>query len=240
MRICLDTETTGLDPVPVVGGDEILQLSIVDADTKQVLFDKLIQPKYKREWEAAQRVNHISPEMVASCYTFEEYRDEVQQIIDQAEEIIGYNTQFDLDFLTDSPCTGIKIPSYCKIVDVMHEYANCYGVWNAAHHSYKWVKLVEAAEHFGFDWDQYPAHNSLGDVYATLFVYESMRDKMLYYIAECFYADGTNTKSILEYLGHAKRVLYQMEQRREDVDRSQIIAVRQDGTPELIVQHPPF
>ena len=34
MRICIDTETTGFDPA---GGDEILQLSIVDADTKQVL-----------------------------------------------------------------------------------------------------------------------------------------------------------------------------------------------------------
>ena len=237
MRIVIDTETTGLDPA---GGDEILQLSIVDADTKQVLFDKLIQPKYKTEWEAAQSVNHISPEMVASCYTFEEYRDKVQQIMDQAEEIIGYNTQFDLDFLTDSPCTGIKIPSYCKIVDVMQEYSACYGKWDAKNHRYKWVKLIEAAEHFGFDWDQYPAHNSLGDVYATLFVYESMRDKMLYYLAECFYKDGTNIKCILEHLGHAKRVLYQMEQRREDVDRSQIIAVRQDGTPEIIVQHPPF
>lgn len=237
MRICLDTETTGLDPA---GGDEILQLSIVDADTKQVLFDKLIQPKYKMEWEAAQSVNHISPEIVASCYTFEEYRDRVQRIIDQAEEIIGYNTQFDLDFLTDSPCTGIKIPSYCKIVDIMQEYANCYGVWDAAHHRYGWIKLVEAAERFGFDWDQYPAHNSLNDVFATLHVYEAMRDKTLYYLAQCFYSDGTNIKCILEHLGNAKRVLYQMEQRREDVDRSQIVAVRQDGTPELVVQHPPF
>lgn len=235
MRIVIDTETTGLDPA---GGDEILQLSIVDADTKQVLFDKLIKPKYKTEWEAAQSVNHISPEMVASCYTFEEYPDKVQRIIDQAEEIIGYNTQFDLDFLTDSPCTGIKIPSYCKVVDVMQEYSECYGRWDAKNHRYKWVKLVEAAEHFGFDWDQYPAHNSLGDVYATLFVYESMRDKMLYYLAECFYQDGTNIKSISEHLGHAKRILYQMEQRRENVDRSKIIAVDQAGKPHIIVQHP--
>ena len=236
-RIVIDTETTGLYPA---GGDEILQLSIVDADTKQVLFDTLIKPKYKQEWEAAQSVNHITPEMVASCNAFEEYRDIVQRIIDQAEEIIGYNTYFDLDFLTDSPCTGIKIPSYCKIVDVMQEYADCYGKWDAKNRRYRWVKLIEAAEHFGFDWDMYPAHNALGDVFATLHIYEAMRDTTLYYLAQCFYSDGTNIKSFAEHIGHAKKALYQMEQRREDVVRSHIVAVRQDGTPYLVLQHPPF
>lgn len=235
MRICLDTETTGLDPA---GGDEILQLSIIDADTKQVLFDKYFKPEHKTEWEDAAKVNQITPEMVKDCKPISDYYTYIQCIFDTAEEIIGYNTKFDLKFLELT--ASIAPLKSAKIVDVMQEYANCYGVWDAAHHRYGWIKLVEAAERFGFDWDQYPAHNSLNDVFATLHVYEAMRDKTLYYLAQCFYSDGTNIKCILEHLGNAKRVLYQMEQRREDVDRSQIIAVRQDGTPELIVQHPPF
>lgn len=233
MRICLDTETTGLS----VSDDEILQLSIVDADTKQVLIDEYFKPRIKTEWEDATTVNHITPEMVKDCKPIREYYPYIQSIFDNAEEIIGYNTHFDLNFLL---ADGIQPRQGCKVIDVMQEYANCYGAWDALNHRYKWIKLVEAAEHFGFDWDQYPAHNSLGDVFATLHVYEAMRDKTLYYLAQCFYSDGTNIKCILEHLGNAKRVLYQMEQRREDVDRSQIVAVRQDGTPELVVQHPPF
>lgn len=174
MRICLDTETTGLDPKQ----DEILQLSIIDADTQKVIFNELIQPKYKMEWSEAQRVNHISPEMVASCYTFEEYREKVQRIIGQADEIIGYNTQFDLDFLTDSPCTGIKMPSYCKFVDVMQDFANLHGEWSEEKQGYKWIKLVEAAAHYGYTWDKAPAHDSLGDVFATLYVYEQLQQEL--------------------------------------------------------------
>lgn len=235
MRICLDTETTGLDPI---GGDAVLQLSIVDADTKKVVFDEYFKPRVKTQWEAATRVNHITPEMVKDCKHFREYYTDIQNIFDNADEIIGYNTQFDLEFLEIAG--GIIVPKSAKIVDVMQEYAECYGKWDAKNHRYKWVKLIEAAEHFGFDWDQYPAHNSLGDVFATLHIYESMRDTTLYYLAQCFYSDGTNIKCIFEHFGHAKRALYQMEQRREDVDRSQIVAVRQDGKPEIVVQHPPI
>ena len=170
MRICLDTETTGLDPA---GGDEILQLSIVDSDTKQVIFDKYFKPEHKTEWVDAARVNQITPEMVKDCKPIREYYTDIQSIFDNAEEIIGYNTKFDLGFLEIT--AGIAPLKSVKIVDVMQEYAECYGEWDAKNNRYKWVKLVDAGNHFGFDWDQYQAHNSLSDVFATIHVYDAMR-----------------------------------------------------------------
>ena len=235
MRIVIDTETTGLNPE---SGDEILQVSIIDADTKQVLFNELMRPKMVTSWDEAQAVNGITPEMVADKPTIDAYAYRIQSILSDSTEIIGYNTIFDINFLSVS--AGIDPPWGAKIIDVMQDYAKCYGIWSDKQHGYKWVKLVDATEHFGYDWDAAPAHNSLGDVFATLAVYEAMRDKNLYYIAQAFYADGTNAKGIAEHVGHAQRMLYQMEQRREDIVRSQLIAIDQDGKPKLMIQHPPF
>ena len=56
MNICLDTETTGLNP----SFDEILQLSIIDSNTNEVLFNDYFKPQYTVCWDEAQAVNGIS------------------------------------------------------------------------------------------------------------------------------------------------------------------------------------
>ena len=235
MRIVIDTETTGLDPEQ----DELLQVSIICADSESVLFNKLIKPTRATSWEAATAVNHITPEMVANKLDISFYRDEIQHILTGADEIIGYNTQFDLRFLKH--VAGVNPRKNSKIVDVMQEYSETYGKWVADLHAYKWVKLIEAAEHFGYDWDAAPPHDSLGDVYATLFVYNSMRDTNLYYLVTCTYADGTTAKSLAPNRGHAFRILYQLTQRRTDVESYRIQAIDPDGLPGEIVQDcPPF
>ena len=70
MNICFDTETTGLNSF----NDEVLQLSIIDADSGETLFNKYMKPTHTDSWEQAQAVNGITPEMVDSCYTIEEYK----------------------------------------------------------------------------------------------------------------------------------------------------------------------
>lgn len=54
--ICLDCETTGLDPYR----NEILSLSIIDWDGN-VLHDAKYKPKYVKEWPEASRINGIYP-----------------------------------------------------------------------------------------------------------------------------------------------------------------------------------
>ena len=95
-RIVIDTETTGLD----VSWDEILQLSIIDADTGEKIFDGYFKPFFIKEWPEAQAVNNISPEMVADKPYFAEKVTEIQKIIAAAHTVIGYNVVgFDRDFL---------------------------------------------------------------------------------------------------------------------------------------------
>lgn len=233
MKIVIDTETTGLHPEQ---GDEILQISIIDADTKTVVFNELIQPTTANQWPEAMAVNHITPEDVADKPTISAYKDELDVIFSGADEIIGYNTPFDLDFL--SICAGVHPRDDCKIVDVMQEYAENYGVFDTVKQRYKWIKLIEAAEHMGYDWDIAHPHDSLGDVYATLYIYRTLRDTNLYYISIAYYSDTTTARSIDLYEGQAKRSLYRMEQNNDKITHSEIIAVDQEGKPHVIVQHP--
>lgn len=92
---------------------------------------------------------------------------------DNSDTIIGYNTQFDIGFLK---ANGAIVPDDLETVDVMEDFAKIYGEWNSARGSYKWQKLTRAAEYYGYDWSQRAetAHNSLGDCYATLFVYDKI------------------------------------------------------------------
>lgn len=170
-RIVIDTETTGFYPDR---GDELLQVAIVDADTKQPIFNELIKPDLMESWPDAEAVNGISPEMVFDKPHISAYRDQIQRIINASDVIIGYNTFFDLGFLS---AAGIDTQPYTKIVDVMQLFAAKYGKWDEAKQRRKWVKLIEAAYHYGYNWE-IRAHDALGDVYATLFVYENLKQEV--------------------------------------------------------------
>ena len=167
--IVIDTETTGFHPYD---GDELLQVSIIDTDGN-VLFDEYFKPQHRTEWKEAEQVNGISPEMVADRPAISEKISEINAIIENSDIIIGYNTQFDIGFLK---ANGAIVPDDLETVDVMEDFAKIYGEWNSARGSYKWQKLTRAAEYYGYDWSQRAenAHNSLGDCYATLFVYNKI------------------------------------------------------------------
>lgn len=167
--IVLDTETTGFHPYD---GDELLQVSIIDTDGN-VLFDEYFKPQHRTEWKEAEQVNGISPEMVADRPAISEKISEINAIIENSDTIIGYNTQFDIGFLK---ANGAIVPDDLETVDVMEDFAKIYGEWNSARGSYKWQKLTRAAEYYDYDWSQRAetAHNSLGDCYATLFVYDKI------------------------------------------------------------------
>lgn len=158
--IVVDTETTGLDPQH----DELLQVSIIDGNGK-LLFDSLFKPN-ALSWDAAMKINHITPEMVENAPRISEKIAEITKIMYQADEIVGYNTNFDLDFLKQN---GLVLHGSEEIVDVMAMFKETHGID-------KWVKLTQAAARYGYDWDvrEEKAHNALGDCCATLFVYEHL------------------------------------------------------------------
>lgn len=168
--IVIDTETTGLDS----SKDEILQLSIID-DRGNTLFNEYFKPIKVKDWKAAESVNGITPQMIADCKDIYHYFGEIQQILCDADTIIGYNTEFDVNFLVDC---GFEINEDTATVDVMREFAPIYGEWIEDRQDYKWQKLTICAEYYGYDWkNSERAHNSLGDCLATLFCYNKMKSE---------------------------------------------------------------
>ena len=164
--IVIDTETTGLNAAE----DELLQVSIIDNEGA-VLFDSYIRPTQHTEWAEAERVNHITPEMVADAPTIAEVMPEINDILKRYDKIVGYNVRFDADFLKHN---GAKFLN-AEYADAMKMFAPIYGEWNDQRGSYKWQKLTIAADYYGYDWSEHKeAHNSLGDCYATLYVYKKL------------------------------------------------------------------
>ena len=170
MTYVIDTETTGFDNEI----DEILQLSIIDAD-ENVVFDGFFKPIHNKRWDEAMAVNQITPEMVENAPAIADRIAQLNEIFAKAEKIIGYNTGFDLGFIK---AAGISIPDNAEIVDVMPAFAEIYGEWNDYHGSYRWQSLSTASRYYKYDWDSHKgqAHNSLSDCYATLYVYSKMEE----------------------------------------------------------------
>lgn len=167
--ITLDTETTGLSPL---NGAEILQLSIINQDGK-VLFNEYFKPIFAKAWDQAMAVNGITPEMVSDKPCIYERLPEIIAILQGADRVIGYNTQFDLSMLA---AVGASLPKDTPVVDVMLDFAPIYGEYNEEHGSYRWQKLTVCADYFNYDWGSDTAHDSLADCRATLFCYQKMQE----------------------------------------------------------------
>lgn len=173
--IVIDTETTGLS----IYYDEILQLSIIDGNGN-TLYNQYFKPTHCSEWEQAQSVNGISPEMVKDCPIIDTEVAKINAIISNAKTIIGYNTYFDLNFLS---AVGCEPAEDTEIIDIMQEFAPIYGEWNDYYGDYKYQELTTCANYYGYYKYQKlmtcanNAHNSLADCYATLFCYQKMYKK---------------------------------------------------------------
>ena len=156
----IDTETTGLSPEE----DRLLQLSILDGNG-EVLFDSYIHPYGVSSWPKAQSINGISPAMVRDSPSMPELRPKVEDVLEDAVLIIGYNPYFDISFLK---AAGVEMPR-ADVCDVMEDYAPIAGEWaeraNGGQGGWKWQKLVNCAGHYGY---RFHAHDSLEDTKATL------------------------------------------------------------------------
>ena len=167
-EIVIDTETTGLN----ADTDELLQVSIIDSQGN-TLFNSYIKPLFTENWDGAMAVNHITPEMVANAPNIIEVKQEINKIINSANVIVGYNTYFDLSFLS---AVGIE-NSKATVIDVMQDFADIYGEWSDKYGCNKWQKLTKCAEYYGYDWENDTAHDSLADCRATLYCYKKMKEQ---------------------------------------------------------------
>lgn len=167
--IVIDVETTGLNNKV----DELLQVSIINTKG-DVLYNSYIRPLFHSSWTEAKYVNSISPDMVKDSPTILTECAKINAILSAADVVIGYNTEFDLSFLSS---VGCEIKNEAKVIDVMKDFAEIYGEWSEYYDNYKWQKLSTCAEYYGYNWGDDKAHDSLADCLATLYCYNKINDK---------------------------------------------------------------
>lgn len=160
--LCLDTETTGLNPHV----DEILQIALVRGDGN-VLMNRYVRPEAVTRWDSAQRIHGISPDDVANCLPIAAIRDEMEDAFKHVDLLVGFNVSFDLAFLRER---GFSIESL-KLFDVMKEYAPVAGRWDSSRRRYAWPSLSYCAACCGY---RYQAHDALEDARATLHCFWTM------------------------------------------------------------------
>lgn len=170
-RIIIDTETTGLNAAL----DEILQLAIIDADTGDLLHERLYGTLQRKEWPGAEAVNCISPKLVSGLPSL--YDDGEQataaEIIGAADWVGGWNVDFDLSMLW---AYKIAPRDDAQIVDVMKLDAEICGTLVPFPDGVKWRKLANAATWWGFDLASAPGvyHNAETDCLATRHVWQKI------------------------------------------------------------------
>lgn len=194
--ICFDTETTGLLPE-----DEIIQLSIADAETDEEIYNAYFRPSdflVERGWDGAAAVTGIYPDDVADCpsITDPEVFDEIQAIFDDADIVVGYHVAYDVKMMEHM---GFDMSRYIY-QDPMLSYAPYYWTHHPEETTYThrngatesvWLdyapdgfggygrycprKLVAAAAELCGITD-FGAHNSMNDVWATCAVWREMNE----------------------------------------------------------------
>lgn len=108
--IFLDTETTGLGPE-----DRIIQLYMhapAESEAGQI-FHSLFKPPISITYEAMS-VHHITQEMVDKSPSFVQYKDEVQNLIND-RIIVAHNASFDIEILRRE---GIKINQFIDTLKI--------------------------------------------------------------------------------------------------------------------------
>lgn len=163
--VCLDVETTGLDP----NADEILQVALIRGD-ETVLLSSHVRPERHVRWPVAQRVNGISPEMVAGCPSLSSLSQDLERHLCDAELIVGYNVAFDLAFVRAAGISCGSVP----VFDVMREFAPVAGRRRGGSCDCSWVSLEHCAHHYGI---RFRAHDALEDARATLRCFWAMLER---------------------------------------------------------------
>ena len=169
LKLVFDLETTGLNSAE----DEILEAAITTVDG-EVLFESRFKPAYTKEWIGAQRVNGISPDMVADAPGLIDKIGEAAALLQNAETIIAYNgKQFDIPFLEKY---GIKLRADVVVDDPMLYGAVVYGELRGEgkNTSYKWQKLSTLADYLGYKGVNW--HNATADCIATAYVWRRLQE----------------------------------------------------------------
>lgn len=193
--VFIDVETTGLNPHQ----DSIVQVTALRyIDDKAVDgINTYINPGRPIPARATQ-LHGITDEMVQDAPTISDIKEKFLSFIDGAV-LIGYNTVFDLNFL--SAAFG-KALDGAKYIDVLPAARNCLSLPN--------YRLETVATHLGFKPEE-GFHDSLTDCFATAAIFSSLGLSSL--------LDSTNTYQTKDTSPTTKKIPIRPKETDEEIQQ---------------------
>lgn len=151
--LCLDAE--------FVEGDEIIELSIFTLQGHEA-FHQRFKPRRYTRWDSS--IHHITPSMVAECPPFEQSLPIIQQIVDDAQYILGFAVDNDTSHLARQ---GVKRLDTKHILELRDWFWLCHGL-DAGIDLFQGVSLERVARELEVDFGSEGMHSASGDTRATL------------------------------------------------------------------------
>lgn len=168
MAIYIKVETTGTN----INTAEILRVSIVN-DYGKTLFDEYVCPIHTLEWPIATQFNGITPQMVANAKTFDEMREEIQNIFNDTKMVVGYNSGFEMRFLRKN---GIKYNQ--KVISVMEKFAPIYGDWNVKQGKFRFARFEDCVNYYNANSKHKPLTDGLAKARATMECWKYLQNEL--------------------------------------------------------------
>lgn len=168
-EVVIDVETTGFSPDD---GDKIVSIALIEITDFNVVGRSLvfaINPERKIPIEAS-RVHGIYDDDVLSAPRFGAVARDIFNFIGESC-VVGYNVQFDLDFLLyEFEALGAEFPPFKNpAVDVMELVQRIAGGGRR--------KLHVACQEFGIDISKMKAHSANDDALVTAHLYSRLRSR---------------------------------------------------------------
>ena len=159
--LLIDTETTGLD-----WGSEIVEISIIDIRTGEILLNTLVRPVNPITDETI-AIHGITNEMVAEAPLFSDIAGKITELL-SGRIVVAYNVAFDKKMLCSAASySGLSAPYVDSDFQcAMLTYAQFKSDWNHACGDVKWHSLVNAANQQGIELAGV-AHRALYDCQLT-------------------------------------------------------------------------
>jgi len=160
-RIFFDTETTGLND-----DDEIVELAITD-ERGNTLYSQRFKPTQTMS-SGASRVTGITDDMLVDMPTFVSEIDKIKSVFDQGDQVIAYNTEFDIRLLCQT-CEKYDLSTewiyHMSTRCAMLMYSNYMYDWYDPEIKSRRYKLTDACERMQIKVQN--AHSAVGDCIMT-------------------------------------------------------------------------
>jgi DNA polymerase-3 subunit epsilon len=180
--VCVDCETTGLDPVE----DRIIEVAVVKFTLTEVLseFESLIDPE--RDIPASSiAIHHITPEMVKGKPLIGAVLPEVLSLIDK-HIVVGHGVKFDLEVLANA-ADRLGIPHTLRNLRIMDTLRLARNYGESPVNSLEQLRI-----HFNIP--QEGAHRAMSDVIVNMGVFK--------YLAKSY----TTTEQVFDVLAKPIRI----------------------------------